>query len=500
MTSIKSSPKRIEKVSSDNIVISFDLLSNLTYMASLAIAELPRDAILKKAGEQKDLKTAVFFEQVNLLAQRLGVEYTRALQLVAAKARASNVKSLLLRFASTIATGESEHTFIREETRIEANRYAAEYDRSVENLRKWTDAYAALLVSVTLIVVVALVSSLLGALEQSFIVMVGGVMFMITSGGVWVILRTAPYEQITYDGDSEGPRDRATAKFFLRTLGPLGALLALTASFAFGVGYGFIAMGVFLFPAGYFAKRDDKKVRNIDGEVATFVRSLGTIAGAKGTTLTSALNSLDLKSMGSLEPHILRLRTRLTSKIPTHLCWDRFKEETGNELLRRSSDMLVDGIELGASGEEVGEIASSYASTISRLREVRNLTSSSFSFLLIPMHAAMTGLLLFILQIVILFDQQLGDVVTSVSDQAATGGGAVGSVPGMDLFQSQDLTLITGVITMVILVLTVTNAMAPQFASGGHILKLAGSLSTTCLISGIAMLVVPMVAGSLLVT
>ena len=88
MSSTASSPRRIEKVSSDNIVISFDLLSNLTYMATLSVVELPREKILQRAGEQAALKTSVFFEQVHLLAQRLGVEYTQALQLVASKARA----------------------------------------------------------------------------------------------------------------------------------------------------------------------------------------------------------------------------------------------------------------------------------------------------------------------------------------------------------------------------------------------------------------------------
>ena len=112
MATVASSPRRVEKISSDPIVISFDLLSNLAYMASLASADLPREKILERTGQQAGLQTSVVFEQANLLALRLGVEYTRALQLVAAKVRASNIKSLLLRFASTIASGESEQVFI----------------------------------------------------------------------------------------------------------------------------------------------------------------------------------------------------------------------------------------------------------------------------------------------------------------------------------------------------------------------------------------------------
>ena len=498
MAATTSTPRRIEKVSSDNIVISFDLLSNLTYMASLAAAELPREKILQKVGEQRGLKTSVIFEQVNLLAQRLGIEYTRALQLVAAKTRAQSIKSLLLRFASTIASGESEHLFIRQETRVEGGRYANEYARSVENLKKWTDAYAAVLVSVTLIVVVALVSTLLGALEQSFILMMGVTMFAITSGGVYVILRTAPYEQITYDGATGGPPERARARFFLRTLGPLGLIAGIGAGFFFGVGYGLITFGVLLLPGGFYARLDDRKVRAIDSEVSTFVRSLGAISGATNATISAALNSLDLRAMGSLSPHIVRLRTRLLSQLPTRMSWERFKSETGNELLNRSTEMLLDGVEMGGNGEEVGQIASSYASSVAELRLMRGLTSSSFTFLVVPMHIAMTGLLLFILQIVATFEDQLREVSGDIVGQAQSATAELSGTVGLGLFESQNLTLISGVITMAIVVMTVANALAPKVAAGGHNLKIVTYLSLTSITSGLNMLIVPAVAGSLL--
>ena len=496
MISTASSPKRIEKVSSDNIVISFDLLSNLTYMASLSAARAPRHEILKRAGEQKLLQTSVVFEQVHLLAQRLGVEYTRALQLVAGKARATNLKSLLLRFANSISSGESEHIFIREETRIEGGRYRNEYERSLENLKKWTDAYAAMLVSVTLIVVVSMVSTLLGALGTSFIIVVGITMFLVTSGGVYVILRTAPYEQVTYDGDTDGPPDRATSRFFLRTLGPMGLLLALPTGLVFGVGPALITLGAFVYPIGFFANRDDKKIAEMDREVPTFIRSLGTISGTTTSTLSTAMVSLDLESMGTMEPHVLRLRTRLRSELPAELTWERFNTETGNELLRRSTEMLVDGVEMGANGEEVAEIASSYASSVTELRQKRQIVASSFSFLVIPMHVAMTALLLFILQIVITFDEKLAEV--SAGGPESTTATAAANVPGLEIFQSQDLTLITAMITMVILLLTVANALAPKFASGGHNLKIGATLGVACMISGINMVLIPNVAGALL--
>lgn len=487
------SAKRIEKVSSDNIVIAFDLLSTLTYMASLSAARVPREVVLRRAGEQLRIDTAVFFRAVHLLAQRLRLEYSRALQLVAQKARAQNVKSFMLRFASTIDSGESEHEFIREELRIEGVRYANHYERAIENLKKWTEAYAALLVSVSLIMVVALTSTLMGAIDQQFVLLLGAVMFCITEGGVYIILRSSPYEQVTYDGATEGTRDRRKARLFARTLGPVGVVTALAAGYIGGPGPALLLMGIFLLPTGYYATKDDRKVRGLDREVTTLIRGLGNVAGATGSTRTSALNKLDLKAMGSLEPHIVRLKIRLAAQLPRELCWEYFKSEAGSELLRRSLDTLADGVELGGEGEEIGEIAGAYASSVSELRETRSMTSSSFSFLLIPMHAAMTGLLLFILEIISTFNGRLGDAAIELSETASAA--ASTHQAALQMFQPQDLTIVSGMVTTVVVTLTVANALASKIAAGGHNLKLAFSLGVLCIISGVNMLLVPRFAS-----
>ena len=172
----KSFPNRIGKVSSDNVAVGFDLITNLTYMSVLTIGGLPRDQTLERCSRQS-LKTAVFFEYVYLLAKKVGFSYTQAYQAVSEKARSSNVKSLLLRFAAAIASGESEREFIVQETRAEGERYANEYERSIENLRKWTDAYAAMLISVTLIMVVSMVSTMMGSLGENFIILMAGEKF-----------------------------------------------------------------------------------------------------------------------------------------------------------------------------------------------------------------------------------------------------------------------------------------------------------------------------------
>ena len=483
-------------------------------MSVLSIGGLPRDQVLEQCGRWR-FQTAVFFEYIYLLAKRMGLEYTQAFRLVSEKARAANVKSLLLRFAASISSGESERDFIAQETRIEGQRYANEYERSVENLRKWTDAYAAILVSVTLIMVVSLVSTMMGSMGQGFIVVMAFTLFFITSVGVYLIYKVAPVEQMTYDTPNGVTRERRLARQML-LLAPFGVVLALLfgtqLDLLSGFAVAFLLIGVSLLPAGYLAWKDDGKVAKVDSELPTFVRSVGNVAGSTGVTLTEALRRVDRRALGSLEPHAERLYTRLAAQLPTHECWEKFREETGSELVDRTTNMLVDGSELGGRPDEVGQICSDYAQNVTQLRAKRQLTSSTFSFLTVPMHATMVFILVFVLEIISDFNSKLAEASTEIvgKTEAAIQVPENLSLPpritvpsggdlamGLDIFGAQDTTLMASMIVLVVIILTVANALAPKFAAGGSNLKIASYLSIMCIVSGVVLELVPILTSKL---
>ena len=513
MSFMRSSLKPIDKVSSDNLEIGFDLLSNLTYMSVLSLGSLPRDQVLAHCARQR-FKTAVFFDFIYVMAKRVGMEYTRAFQLAAEKAGASSIKSLLLRFAASISSGESEREFVIQEAKIEGERYGNEYERGVENLRKWTDAYAAILISVTLIMVVSLVSTMMGSLGENFIVIMAFTLFFITAVGVYVIHKVAPVEQVTYDAEGALTKDRKRARLLLALLAPVGLAVALVfgpqQSMMMGSAVAFAAIGLSLLPAGWYAWKDDSTVNKLDTEFPTFIRSLGNIAGASGVTLTEALKRIDTKSMGSLEPHIDRLKVRLAAGLPTQQCWDAFRAETGSELIKRTTQMMEDGSGLGGRPDLVGNICSSFAQNMVQLRAKRALTATTFSFLTLPMHGTMTFILVFVLEIISTFNTKLGSASAGLGD---TGRGDF-SVPeglaippgvslpaqgdlagGLDLFGNQDMGLVTLMIVIVVLILTVANSIAPKAAAGGSNLKLVSYLGIMSLVSGFVLAVVPVVTG-----
>ena len=385
MSSTTSSRKQIEKVSSDNQVIGFDLFSQLTYMAILSRGGVTRDRLLEYCGRQRYI-TAVFFEYINLMARSMGVEYTRAFQAVAQRAKAPRIKSLLLRFSASISSGSSESDFVLQEARAESEHYGNDYERNVENLRKWTDAYAAVLVAVTLIMVVSQVSSLLGSTSASFIYLMLFTLGGVTSVGVYLIYKVAPYETITYDPVSGTTPDRKLAKFLFMTCGPAGLSLGVLGFLALldrGVspvtasGSVFAVTGISLLPSAFLAMRDANRVNNIDQELPVFLRAIGSIAGSGGVTLTEALRRIDTKSYQYLRDPLERLRTRLESGLPSAECWETFSRETGSELVSRTSGMFVDGVEVGCNPGQIGEICSDYAQNISELRACLLYTSPS---------------------------------------------------------------------------------------------------------------------------
>ncbi len=515
MSFTTSSPRRIEKVSSDNAVIGYDLLSNLTYMSVLSMGGLRRDQILERCSQQR-FKTAVFFEYIFILTKRLGFEYTHALQLLSERARASNVKSLLLRFAASVSSGESEMDFGIQEARVETERYTNVYERGIENLRKWTDAYAAILVSVTLVMVVSLVSAMMGSLDQTFVIIMAFTLFVITSIGVYTIYKVAPVEQMTYDAALGSPKERRLAKFFALSLLPVGLVLAvffaLQLELLLGVSVAFLLAGLSMFPAGFYAWKDDKRVEKLDSELPTFLRTVGAVASSSGVTLTEALRRVDIRSLGSLEVNVNRLSVRLGAGIPRYECWEKFRQETGSELVNRTTHMLVDGSELGGRPGESGRICSDYALTITQLRAKRQLTASTFSFLSVPMHATMVFILLFVLQIIANFNSTLGGVSADVTStptvamdvaehvqipagMSVPSGGELSG--GLNAFGIQDMSLVSFMIVLVITILTIANALAPKFAAGGSNLKIFSFLSIMCIVSGVMFGAVPFLTSVL---
>ena len=90
--------------------------------------------------------------------------------------------------------------------------YGNRYERDMESLRKWTDAYVALMVSATLIIVISLVSMMIYPLGSMMIVGLAFIVMVVTGSG-YIIFTVSPR------GEDAPPQTRSQEQQRMESLG-----------------------------------------------------------------------------------------------------------------------------------------------------------------------------------------------------------------------------------------------------------------------------------------
>lgn len=491
-----SKPTREESLAAPSLFsrepLDFDLVSQLTHMSAVATAGISRDRLFEGTANL-DYSTSRFFRRVHLVSQRLNYDYSSACEVVADTVGPESIRNLLLHFSTSLSAGEAESEFLTRETEVQLELYGKKYERDMESLRKWSDAYVALMVSTTLIVVISLVSMMIYSFAVAAILGLAAIVAFTTVTGAWIIYSVAPHEVKTH----RLPR-KSVEQYHAERLGfilvPVAGALGALLGFLFGLGPALIGSSLVLMPVGYVAFRDDWKIDARDQDVATFLRALGSAMAGVGTSVGEGLSRLNRRSLGALETNVRRLHVWLNSDIAPNLCWLRFAGETGSELVTRSVRIFWDGLRMGGDAGEVGALASSYALKITVLRATRKMVANTFAFVIVPMHAVILAIMLFITQVMWVFGEELVKVQGQnlESDLMSEAG-----VSGMLTFAAPNMEFVTFFVSVMILLLTAANSFAPYAAVGGNRFKVFLFMAVMMFISGVAVLVVPRVVSTL---
>jgi archaeal flagellar protein FlaJ len=507
MISLKSLLKRNEKDSSNdngfvldgssnahikinNDLLKSDLFCHLTYMSALATSELPRSQMFEYAC-RLGFTSSVYFRKVHFLAKKLNYDYSEACRMVGEKTKEAEPKAILLRMSGAMASGENEALFLKREAEVMGETYGDEYERQVGSLAKWTDAFTALIISASLVVVITVVSILIFPMPSSFIAILTFMMLVSTVLGVWVMYRSAPKEIKTHSlAETSHAQELARKSLFYISI-PLG-VFAIPILFLMnaGLGWSIIVLGLTIAPPGILALWNDKKIDRNDEDIAGFIRSLGGITKVIGTTVTEAVSRLDFGSLASLKQPVTRMNNALVFGIRPELCWEKFVCESGSEQINRSVRIFWDGIAVGGDPNAVGNQSSMFAMKISLLRGKRKAISAGFFYLCTTMHATMALLLVGIYQIMWSFSQAMKTMQGSTTGQ---GMNAISQLPTFAFFSnsSGQLQMLYMMSTAMLLMLTIVNPAAIKVVEGGHNYKFLYYLSIMMLITGAAMLVVP---------
>lgn len=474
----------------------FDLLTVLTYLSSVATANLSREQIFE-AGANLGYTPSPYFARVANLVQTLGYDYSHACHVVSRTAKDEVMRQFLLRFGNSMASGEPETVFLSREMKVMLEDYTNEYERAIESLRKWTDAFVALLVSCNLIVLVALISNMIYNLGTVLMIVVEAVAVIAAFMGAYLLYRISPYDPMVHKMDKKSDEQIRMTKY-ARILFPLAFIFGMCLWMLVDIAFGLIVAGVLILPVGIMANKLESKIDDRDRDIADFLRALGGVTGARGSTVIESLKHIDRRAIGSLEPELKRLMTRISTGLNTARSWTRFMADTGSELVHRVVRGFWDGNDWGGDPEKIGGFSADMALRVWLLRAKKKLVSSTFNYVVVPMHIALTGTLVFIAEVVTAFNQKLIEAqeVATIENQSTITPEEIG-IPGALSFQSFDTGFVTMMVMAVILALTAINGFAPRAAAGGHSFKTAFFCGITMITSGLILLTLPPLAQSM---
>jgi len=226
-----------------------------------------------------------------------------------------------------------------------------------------------------------------------------------------------------------------------------------------------IVTALLLTPIAWLVWLDDNKIDKRDKDLPAFLRGLGSVMGAVGTTVAEGLSRLNRRSLGAMEPHVRKLYVRLTNDLSPDMTWARLAGESGSELITRCVRIFSDGIKVGGDPAAVGDLASAFGQKVSLLRASRSMVSNSFAFVVVPMHAALLGIILFVTEVVLIFGNKISEVQDQNLDSDLI---AEAGVSNAIVFAAPDAGFIHLLVVVSILMLTFANSFAPYAAGGGH--------------------------------
>jgi archaeal flagellar protein FlaJ len=497
---IKGLKERISQVTEDR-KMGADLLFLNTYMASLAIANASRPEIFAYASNRKEYISAKYITKVDTYVKKWNYSYSEALGIVADRTHNTILRSMLNRYANAIDSGVPDDDFLKNELSTVRSVYRSQVEQGLEMLKKWGDAYIAMLLSGTVICVTIMISIAIYSPQGLDATLNMAYAIVLT---ICVFGNLLMYTSVPDDPKSHGLRDRTskeqqTIHAMERIIVPLvlGAFIVMTL-LGINAGLIFMMVGILMAPLGIIGFIDDSNITLRDNDFSTFIRSLGAIMGGQGTTAVHALATIDKKSLTALEPLVNSVYSQMNLGLDNKQIWDKFIGESGSNLIYKYLNIYLDTVIMGGPPEPIGTVVGSSVLEQTLLREKKDMHARSFIVLLVPMHMAMVGIFVVLFRIMLTLTGSVTAMMgkfaatTAAAGAASAGGVSAGSaLGGMSMFTNFPEKEMGNFVVISLMIITISNIIAARIVGGGDRYMYYFYAALFCTLTGLILLIAP---------
>ncbi|MCM2466816.1 archaellar assembly protein FlaJ [Methanoculleus oceani] len=488
----------------ENKKMEQDLLLMYTYMAAITTSAVTRPEIFQYTSERFEYIPSRYIAKVQRLVAGWGQSYAGGLRAVAERCRNRTLQSMLNRYANSIDSGVPDDDFIATELSSIRSIYRNTFEQGIELLKKWGDAYIAMLLSGALVAIIIMISVAIyapdgieSALNSSYMIILAISVF-----GLVIMYRAVPDDPRTHGLPGACSKEQAIIRRLERPVALVVAMIALLLILVgANAGIIFLLVGLLLMPLGVIGYIDDANVINRDNDFSTFIRSLGSIMGGKGITTGDALQEVDRRSLIHLEPFINSVSSKLNLGLDEAGSWRKFIGESGSYLIYKYMNIFRDAVALGGSPDEIGKIVGSSMLEQVLLRRKRDMMVKGFVVLLVPMHGAMIAIFVFLFEILLAMSRAVTEVMAHFEATSAALSGGTSSIGGsmgtsLNIFVNfPEDTMRTYVVT-ILLMLTVANMLAGKIVMGGDRYLYYFFASLLAVTTGVIYIIAPIVVNA----
>ncbi len=485
--------------------MSSDLLFMVTYMASLGLASATRPEIFSYSSNRTEYISARYIGKVDTLARKWGYSYAESLSIVAERTNNVILRSMLNRYSNAIDSGVPDDDFLKNELTTVRTVFRSQIEQGLEMLKKWGDAYIAMLLSGTVIAVVMMISIAIYAPAgiQGTLNIAYGIILAISVSGNVLMYSSVPDDPKSHGLMTRASKEQETIHAMERIIVPL-TIIAVIIMAALGISAAliFILIGILMAPLGIIGYIDDTNITLRDADFSTFIRSLGSVMGGQGTTAVYALGTIDRKSLPALEPLINSVYSKMNLGLDDKQIWGRFIGESGSNLIYKYLNIYLDTVTLGGPPDPIGTVVGSSVLEQTLLREKKDMHAKSFFVLLIPMHIAMIGIFVALYQIMVVLTGSVAKMMTQFQANAVAAGGTAGggasagsALGGMSLLSNFPEKEMMTFVVIILTIITISNILAARIVGGGDRYMYYFYTAIFCTCTGLVLLLAPIGVG-----
>jgi flagellar protein FlaJ len=433
----------------------------ITHLGVLSTSQMSRKDLLLRVSKNDAYEfLAAETSKIYMLMNDWGLSLAQACRFIARRTPSELFADFLDRFAHAIDSGERIEDFLRSEQKVVMNDFDTMYKAALHSIDVIKETFVSMIMALIFLSSFAIIMPIITGMDATLL-MVGSIFVFVGTEAVMVYFAKlkVPRDRIWHTLDIETKADRAIKISF-----PISILACMIVSIPVVFMFDFaitLSMSIILTPmvfTGQIASRAENHIKRKDSNFASFIRSLGSSAGARGGLINESLRQLTYHDFGPLTKDVTELYKRIVTRIDKMKAWKYFAAGTGSNLIERFGTIFAEGTHIGGKPEIIGEIIGDNFMHIVSLRKLRYDSSSCLVGVMYGLTAGISFTMFLSLAIVEVLN-------TTFASSAIPEGMDFGLYLGTG---NMDVGLLTSLIMVMLVLHSLLSALLIRVVDGGH--------------------------------